>query len=403
MSKQIFSLISETFRQVYFCICEFLKMETVKIASDLELSSVYQEHRSLHELTETELHDEVKEMKLQLERTRMENVWMENFLRINAPSLLRDVNKSVINKKRRTFSMRKQSSLSILFTRIYHDPFALTKIVDSLKFELCEKQLLQIEDEMKKMRNRYDDDMRALTADKQEAEISSKEFSNAIAEFKSFVIERGFDKKANKVSTQVFIKFIEDIIRNGETMAESIRMKADTLKRDCGKQKGLVMKRKEMSSCLRPVDFELSTIEKRKFQKINEETQSHHQGLQDDARLAFLKKNKEQKQLYKAKLQHQKIEAKSSYSESLVEKIKLEKIKSEADIEKLEKSVGDLKKMSKEYEAPSIFEYIQMIQERDALKHHLKIAKRKTEISKVRLNIAKQKYRAQVLINKNNS
>lgn len=68
----------------------------------------------------------------------------------------------------------------------------------------------------------------------------------------------------------------------------------------------------------------------------------------------------------------------------------------------LSKSVEDLKKMSKLYEAPSIIDYILKIQELNSLRNNFNqtLAVRKTEIKKIRLTIVKQKYRAQVLINK---
>lgn len=140
-----------------------------------------------------------------------------------------------------------------------------------------------------------------------------------------FVAERGFDAKTNEISNQVFIKFIENLAQNGESIAESIRMKTETMRSDCRKQKRVLMKREEMSSCLRPIDFELAMIGKRKLQKMNEELQKRHQDFRDDVRSVSLSKNEKQKKLYQAKLDFNELELKSNYYGSSSEKKKLER------------------------------------------------------------------------------
>lgn len=243
--------------------------------------------------------------------------------------------------------------------------------------------------------------MKTLVAEIQESQLSCKEFSNAISKFKEFVIERGVDTKTNKISSQVFLGFLNDLSRNGKTLTESIRLKTSTLKKDYRNRKRLVAKREELSSCLRPVDYELALIEKKQFQKSEEEKQRHLMGLREEERAATLCKISEENRLQETTAEHNQIAEKCKLRQISINQIARKLEKSQIEIEKLMQSIGKLKDMSSKYDAPTVFDYIGKIDERDRLKIHLKASERKAIIAELALKKMKLKRRQQLKIMKN--
>lgn len=368
----------------------------------LKDSLSYDDEKALTLLDATELHETVKKMKLKVERTKMENIWIESFIRGNAPDLLSSDDKK--EKMRRiTFAYRKSRMSGFMgkFPETAMARKSFNPIDPLVKAALCEQEKMKLETDMKTKQKQNDQDMKSLNAEIQEAEISRKEYSKTIVEFNEFVLSRGVDPTTNKISSQTFINFFRDLTKSGKIITDSIRMKTAIMKSDCRKQKRLVMKREELSSCLRPVDFELAMIEKKRFQKLEEEKQKHFKGLRQDEHDAVTRKNKQQKLLLEATIEHNRIESKANFVERIVNRLKHELDTTETEIEKLRKSIQELEDLTNAYEAPSVNEYIEKHSERTRLKNQLKITNRKMEVSKAVLINLKRQQRKQIEINKN--
>lgn len=309
----------------------------------------------------------------------------------NAPSMLPNAEPS-FEKKRITFASKIFERLSVRGTKVSTlliEPSSQSSIDPSLK---AEHETLKLQNEIKKKQKQNVHDMKVLNAEIQETEISCKEFLKAINEFEKFVIERGFDPMANRISSKAFISFLKDASRNGTIITESIRMKTQTLKADCRKQKRLLMKREELSSSLRPIDFKLATIEKKKFQVLHDEKLNHCNGLRKVERAAIMSKNHAQRQLLEDSIKLDQITAKANICERSVIQMKQDEMNSQDEIDELKKSVQELVKMNKAFEAPTVIDYIEKINKRDSLKNQLKIAKRKTEVVKMILQNMKKKH-----------
>lgn len=350
--------------------------------------------KNMNELNIADLNDAVKKSKVELERVRMENLWMEKFLRENS-SLLASSREKMKNSVKFASVLSVRGSQVLAHTvqtpRFITKPKNLNSIDPSLKTEMCERETYKIEAEMRQKQKTSLQQIKSLVAETQETQITCKELQKAISEFETFVLQRGFDPMTNKVSTQVFTTFIKDLARNGSINTESIRMKTSTMKNDFRRQKRLFMKRQELSSCLRPVDFELALIEKKKFQNLHEEKLKHFVGLKNEQRDAFLSKNQEEKKLLQATIEYNQITAKANLSER--RKILMERSieASNEKIAQLKQSIKDFDELISVNEAPSVDDYIGKITERDRLKIELKAVKRKAEIAKISLQNAKLK------------
>lgn len=360
----------------------------MKIASESMLSRAEQDVNFLSQLSETELNDRVKELKLDLERTRMETVWMKSFLQFEAPAMLRDVKK-----------LKKEGNILALES-IETKP---ELVEPSIKFNLCQQELLRIEEEMIANESKHVKDMEALKVETKAAEISAKEFQKAANEFNKFVKERGVDSKTQKISVEAFTKFMQDLSKQGNMFADSIKLTTKTMKTNCRKQKILLIVREELSSVLSPADYELAMVKKNKFTKINGEKSYNYLNLRNDARSATLGKNQGQLKLYRANLRYNELKEMTTQREMSIKKLKLEEKKSEVVIDRLKKSIEVLNTKNNLYEAPCIFDFIKADSELLNLKAELKAAKRRAEMSEMRLENVKQKYRAQLKVNKNYS
>lgn len=343
--------------------------------------------QQLKESSITELYDAVKQMKIDEDRAQMEILWMENFL---------EANNSV------AFGTKFSKSLSVQAEPILSPTAISNKLPFSMSFplksELCEKETLKLENEMKKKQKESLQDMKRLHAEIQEAQISCKEFKKAICEIEKIV---PVDSKRGEFLSRPLISFLKDSTRNGAADIETIRLKTQSLKTDCLKQKRSLKKREELKSCLRPVDFELALIEKKKFQQENGEKLNDYRGLKKDVFVVASNRHIQHQQLLEASLKLQNFTEKTKTYEKSLQQMKNEIEVSEKVVDDLKTSVRELEEMNRSYEAPSVFEYIEKINECDNLKKKLKSAKRKNESLKISLKNLRQKHRKKLESNKN--
>lgn len=368
-------------------------MATVDLSDDKCL-------QELKELNTTDLHDAVKKMKVQVDRRRTENLWMESFLKTNVPPKISMVKKQITfdSKLLPNFSM-KGSQTIMKSPKI--EKFMTRTINTSVKTDLCEQEIKKFESEIKKRQKQSLQEIKKFKTEVQEAEISCKEFNKGIREFEKFVIKGGFDPIVKRISSEAFINFLKDSSRKGAAIKESIRLKTQIMKSKCIKQKKLLMKSQELKSCFRPVDFELAMIEKKKFQQMSEEKQNHYEGLRKNVHSMTSNKNMKQKHLLEASLQLDQLKKETKNCEQLIKQMERDENASQKEVEGLKASVNELDELSSNYEAPSVLEYIEKINELDNLKKCLKSVKRKKENFEFSLKSLQRKYREQLELNKN--
>ena len=281
--------------------------------------------QNLGKINIAEVVSAVKLLKVDVERLRMENKWMQNYLQQN------------IDEKRVTFGSRLLSVATIKFQSFSSSaPAALTH---SMKTELCEQEVFKIEREIREKQKKSYQEMKKVAAELQDSEITCKEFINIVDELKKKISDERDDPKANKSSIQ---NFVEDLIKNCAAIATSTRMKTETTKSDCRKLKKMVMKREELSSCLQPVDFELVTQEKEKFKKLEVTKKNYLMGLKNELISVASLKNGEQKLFLKAKINFDGITRRIEISEKNSEAMKVEIETLKNNIDHMENAIAKL-------------------------------------------------------------
>lgn len=280
-----------------------------------------------------------------------------------------------------------------------------TQIIVNVNFknELAGQCIENLKSDIQKNQRENLEVIKYCRAKIEETKISCGELKNAQRKFIEVVIENGIDELTKKISPRIFTKFLRDLAKEGTFLIESFRLKNGTVLSELKKHKKLLKKHAELSSCVRPIDFELAEIEKKKFTKLNEEKRGHYFGLRHEEREAALVKGKEHKKYLEASSELKSIQSKITICDQSITKLKTAIARSEDEIEQLKKSINDLNEKVCLYNVPTIVQYIQKLNDLDVKKIELKKAKRREEIAKMQLENIKIKYREQIEINKNYS
>lgn len=397
----------------------------------MEDEEISRDDKSFDSLSIDKLFKHVQNYKREVELLALENYWIREFFSHKAPHVLTNIDtalsKSLLNikttklfqtpqefdddleysrasKAYRLMSRRftelpgvqASASISSSFS-MYTAPFINVR----LKIELCEESTERLKVAILNEQKENLIKLKNIRAQVQEVQIDQEELQNAKHEFSKVVIEKGVDEMTNQVSPRAIQKFLNDLIKNGAIMMSSIRLKNATMKSDLWQMKKVLKKHEELSSCLRPIDFELAEIETKKFIKLSEEKRKHYLGLKFDEREAALNKGKEYKILLQAKDELKNVESKITICDESIAKLRSALTQTEEEIERLKNSINNLEKKICTYSAPTIVQYIKKINDFDAKKSELKKVKRHEAIAKIKLQNVKTKYREQIEINKN--
>lgn len=144
-----------------------------------------------------EAFNSLKSMKLQLERTKMENLWIALFLPARAKSIL---------------------SMELVETRNY--------VGIHKKIELCDLEIKSFEHEIDKTQDVNIQEVKNLNAQTKNCELSIQYYQKAMTEFNRAVLTQDGDS-----IKESFVKFLKNLIQNITVAEGSVRMKIGTMKR----------------------------------------------------------------------------------------------------------------------------------------------------------------------------
>ena len=375
-------------------------------------SSIENFSHLVENLNTLQLFEIVKELKREVERIKMENLWIENYFREHALHVLNNVDRltersNISIKPSKLFQNSSQFMNELSLSRASRTSRAFSKrrttIVRStitgssiktvstapksvnvssvIKTELCDKMSNKMACETEKMIKKSAQTMKHLKAETQELALCSEEYLNTIKEFESFVIERGYDPITKRINAEVFTKFLRELVRNGNILIESNRLKKTTMQSDCNRSKKMLKMREEISGCLRPVDMELMSIEKKNFQKNDEEKQNHYVGLKYASSEAAIAMTIQKKKLLDLTQEYNKILVSTIHCEKIIKTLEKKLITDQEDVEKVQNLNSILEKKVTHFEAPTIMDYIIKLNVLDKLKRQLKFMNRQANIA----------------------
>ncbi|KAG4066405.1 hypothetical protein HA402_007041 [Bradysia odoriphaga] len=232
-----------------------------------------------------------------------------------------------------------------------------------------------------------------LLAEIEEIKLTSQDVCYARETFNDFVISKGTNPVTMQVPLERFQKFIRNYNKNGTIAVEKMRLKCFTLESNYADKKLELQQRMDMSSILRPVDFEQLKIDIRSLNTALEEKTATMLRLKSINGNRSLQLVDERRQL--ATLEdhlHRYKEKCKSYrreTEQMCGKI----LKIENDIKYWKNLVDELNDKIRCYAAPSFEDYFQLkIELRNMRKEEYRL-QRKKNIALIKLKNLNHKLR----------
>lgn len=196
-----------------------------------------------------------------------------------------------------------------------------------------------------------------------------------------------------QVPLERFEKFVRNYNKNGTIAIEKMRLKCFTLESNYTDKKLELQQRMDMSSILRPVDFEQLKIDIKTLTGSLQEKTANMMGLKSMNGNISIQLVDERRQLLALEDRlhgyREKCKTYRQETEQMCEKI----VKIENDIEHWTNVVDELNEKIRCYSAPSFEKYFQLkIQLRNMLKEEYRL-KRKKNIALIKLKNLRQKSR----------
>lgn len=395
-----------------------------------QISTIDQQSNGATTLNISYLLELIEKTKKDLAYKELESQMIEKYLQKNDPKFLIGLNpptikrKSKINfidqlplSKRKTMSM---DNYSIRRSQINNDSSSLSqssftklsfsqsrtsslRTFDSympqycvnymIKIEMTEKECNAIAIVQQQYEQKVKKQLTQLSANVKEIQLTNKEIQNTINDFQNFVLIRGIDKLTQKIPLEQFIKFTDKMIKNGNTLIETMRLKTSTLRQNCCQQKSALAIKSELSGILRPVDFDQLQIEKRSFMQIIEEKNAHFIGMKKVAGNVSQSLTAKRKSL---NISLNKLYILTKRIEKIYEDCKrfeIEGINAENEINIWVKKINSLQNLIDTYRAPMAFDYMNKKIKLQAIQKERKSFERKRNIAIIKLENVKTQLR----------
>ncbi|XP_045782248.1 coiled-coil domain-containing protein 113-like [Maniola jurtina] len=224
-----------------------------------------------------------------------------------------------------------------------------------------------------------------LKAQLEEIGVRETDIEKASEMFKQEVIVEGWDKIAQRIPAEIWIRFMTEWVKISDSHIGKFRLRTSTLNSQYSKLKGQIKVKAELSESLRAVDFDKLKIENSeclktidyKLQQLGELKK-----MTGDANLNLT--------VHKKAMMQQ-----NGYLSNILQSIK-EKQKQTAELDKekdvikvqaesLSQRLDDVRKVRLAYEVPDIMDYVNVKSEVADLKHSVKLLENRVHIQEIAL------------------
>ncbi|XP_030041384.1 uncharacterized protein LOC115456443 [Manduca sexta] len=402
-------------------------------------SSISQNSRSAsqfpndsEELTDTELVKQVNDLKHQIKILNLENEIIERTIMRLEPALMHGVQQALeyATKLQSSSSLNVGSFLKSQTSRFGFDSLmspsrmltspskiSTRRVESSAKIggtvifgsgprinvlERSELVITEMEiliDFLEKVRSKAAKQHALLKAQLEEIGVRVVDIEKATEMFNQQVIIEGWDKIAQRIPAEIWIRFMTEWVKMADSKIGKLRLRTSTLNTQYGKLKGQIKVKAELSESLRPVDFDKLKIENDECTKIIDQKIQQLGELKKmtgDANLTLA--------VHKKALMEQ-----NTYLNDVLKTIKT-KIKQTAELDKeknviqiqadsLAQKLEDVRKVRQAYEVPDIMDYVQVKAEVTDLKHSVKLLENRVHIQQIALTSLNKKLQTMFLNN----
>ncbi|CAG9573522.1 unnamed protein product [Danaus chrysippus] len=230
-----------------------------------------------------------------------------------------------------------------------------------------------------------------LKAQLEEIGVREADIIRATEFFNQDVIINGWDRIAQRIPAEIWIRFMMEWVKIADTQIGKLRLRTSTLNTQYSKLKGQIKVKAELSECLRSVDFEKLKIENKECVETIE-YKLHQLGelkkMTGDANLNLTihKKAMMEQNTYLTNVLN-------SIQEKQKQAVQCDKEKDviEAEAEKLVQRLHEVRTVRAAYEVPDVMDYVNVKSEVTDLRHSIKLLENRFRIQQIALTSLNKK------------
>ncbi|CAH0599928.1 unnamed protein product [Chrysodeixis includens] len=254
------------------------------------------------------------------------------------------------------------------------------------KSELVSTEMELLMSNLEKSRRKATQQHALLKAQLEEVGTRVTDIENSTKSFKQEVIVEGWDKIAQRIPAEIWIKFLRDSMKLSDSQVGKLRLRTSTLNTQYSKLKGQIKVKAELSESLRPVDFEKLMIENSEAlksidQKLSQLTELKQMTGEANLNLTVHKKAMMEQNWYLNEVLRTTQDRKNQ-TVGLNRERGL--IKVQADL--LAQKLNEVRKVRQRYKVPDVMDYVKVKSDVTDLKHGIKLLENRVHIQQIALS-----------------
>ncbi|XP_014803504.1 PREDICTED: coiled-coil domain-containing protein 113 isoform X2 [Calidris pugnax] len=253
------------------------------------------------------------------------------------------------------------------------------------KCELAERELVEMKDEIERMKKNSEQTLQNLEAVIEEADVWWTDIKKAMSDFEKDVISTISSKKGSIIASEKLLRYMEEKNRQRDLLREKLRLKNCLLKGYKKKLQQQLRQKEQMGETLCEVRLQELQVRNAKYQqKIDEKNQELLQ-LKLTSRKTVQVFNFYHRKLQDAMETSMSLTKDISQRKELLEKIERETVVVEKQRAEAERVNRQLRKQLSDYSVPPVLSYVQKKMEIAELEKNLKVWERKVAVAKMSL------------------
>ncbi|XP_026755984.2 coiled-coil domain-containing protein 113-like [Galleria mellonella] len=381
--------------------------------------------QDLDELTDTELIKLVNDLKHQIKVLNLENEIFERTIIRLEPSLMHGIQQALeyAHKLQSSSSMNVGSFVKSQTSRIggldsltspsrmltSPSKVSTRRVESSVKLggtiifgtgprinvlersELVSSEMEILIHNLEKARNKASKQQALLKAQLEEIGIRVNDIVKANETFNEEVIIEGWDKIAQRIPAEIWIRFMMEWLKICDSQIGKLRLRTSTLNAQFSKLKSQIKVKSELSESLRAVDFQKLKIENNECVNIIDKKLQQLSELKKMTGDANLNLTIHKKAMMEQNTYLTNIINTIRKKEKLTMELDKEREKIQIQVDSLVKKLDEVKTIRQAYEVPDIMDYVCVKSEVTDLKHSIKLLENRSHIQQIALTSLNKK------------
>ncbi|XP_060808747.1 coiled-coil domain-containing protein 113-like [Amyelois transitella] len=224
-----------------------------------------------------------------------------------------------------------------------------------------------------------------LKAEIEEIKLREADIDKASVMFNQEVIVGGWDKIAQRIPAEIWIRFMTEWVKICDSKIGKLRLRTSTLNTQYSKLNGQIRVKTELSESLRAVDFEKLKIENGESEKLIDYKMQQLIELKKMTGDANLTLTIHKKAMMDQNNYLSNIIKSIKTREKLIVELDKERDKIQVQADSLDLKLSEVKKVRLAYEVPDVMDYVKVKAEVADLKHSVKVLENRVHIYQIAL------------------